>query len=357
MKVSVKPVINTAEDPDIHTDLNFRDDRDTNNVTLRQILKLPLICLAIGGCFTYDPSVINTGNDVQTSRRYCIAGLIYHIVCLLSCLAWFAKSSVSFFTLPSKFIPFNTVTVSWILQVLLTFIIYLKAHHVKYGGQRKAFNLWDAEIRPLIDDLGLDFPADKIRKRFFIYLVIASTWCVFNITGMTFLATDAFENGFGAFFSAPFTNSIIARFIYLGLTLPLIMTWVMATYYVVCICTLLITTFKTFNSYIANVISQKSLGLSCKFYKLRLLQLSLSKMVSELDRDFGYQFAMSFVLNMGVSSYMIYLLLKTSMDVLIICMFFVWIVGCLSAVGVISVFAAFVNEAVCDFVCFYFSSM
>ena len=349
MKISVKPANNTADGHGIQTDWDMHDSQESNNVTIRQTLKLPLICLAIGACFTYDPNVIKTGNDAQTSRRYRILGLVYHTVSLISCLAWCAKCFVSFFTLPSQFISFNVVVVSWILQVSLTFIIYLKTNHVKYGGQRKAFNLWDAEIRPLMDSLGVDFPADKIKRRFFIFLVVTSSYCFSNLTGMAFLATDAFENGFGVYYSAPFSNSVVMRCVYFGFTIPVVLTWVMSIYYVVCVCTLLITVFETFNTYIANVISHKSQDLGCKFHKLRLLQLSLSKMVSELDQDFSYHFAVSFVLNMGVSSYMIYLLLKTSMDVLLTIMFVIWILGCLSAVGVISVFAAFVHEAVRGF--------
>ena len=89
---------------------------------------------------------------------------------------------------------------------------------------------------------------------------------------------------------------------------------------------------------------------SITFHKLRLLQLSLSKMV-DLDRDFKCQFAIGFVLNMGISSYILYLVLTMDIPNIII-MFLIWSVELLSSVGVISVFAAFVNEAVRDFICF-----
>ena len=348
MKNSIKPAVNTAEDLDIQADWDFHDNHDINNVTLRQFLRPSLIVLAIGGCYTYDPSVIKTGSETSEGRPYRTAGLIYRIFYLLACLAWCAKCFVSFFTLPSNFILFNVVVAVWCVQVLLTFLVYLKSHYVKYGGQRKAFNLWDSEIRPLIDDLGLEFPADKIKKRFFIYLMIACTWCVSNITGMALLAADVFAGGFGVYYSAPFAISVPTTVISLSLTIPLVLAWVMLNYYVVCLCTLLISVFETFNDFVANVISQKSPNLSCQFYKIRLLQLNLSKMVSELDRDFGYHFATSFVLNIGISSYMIYQILKTSMEIMNIIIFLIWIVGCLFSVGATSVFAAFVNEAVCE---------
>ena len=216
---------------------------------------------------------------------------------------------------------FNVIVVVWSIHVLLTFLIYLKSHHVKYGGQRNVFNIRDAEIRPLIVYLGIEFPADKIKKRFFIYLMIACACYRSNMTGFALLAADAFIDGYGVFFSAPFETSIAVIFISVSLIVPLVPIWVMSIYYLVCLCTLLVSVFEIFNDFVSNIVSQKSPNMNCQFYKIRLLLLNLSKMVSELDRDFGYHFAMSFVLNIGIWSYMLDQILKTSMGILNINMY------------------------------------
>ena len=345
----MKPVNNVKEDTNIQMDWDFRDNYENkydDNTSLGQLLKLPLICMAINGCFTYDLRVFKKEHRRQTSRRYQMVGLFYRVVCLLACIAWCAKCLVSFFTLPSKLIPFNIIVSLWCLQVLLTFIIYLRSHHNIHGGQRKSFNFWDAEIRPLIADLEIKVPVDKIRKRTFIYLVIAGSCCVANLTGIALLGSDAFEKEFGIYYCSPFSKSVTATFVSLSIAVPMILVCVMTVYYVVCVCNILIITFDTLNGYIADVIPKKSKFLTSQFYKIRLLQLSLSEMVSDLDRDFRYHFAVSFVLNMGISSYVLYLLLRTTMSTFNIVIFLIWAVGLLSSVGIISVFAALVSEAV-----------
>ena len=216
----MKPVNNFKEDTNIQMDWDFRDNYENkydDNTSLGQFLKLPLICMAISGCFTYDSSVFKKEHRSQTSRRYRMVGLFYRVVCLLACIAWCAKCLVSFFTLPSKLIPFNIIVSLWCLQVLLTFIIYLRSRHNIHGGQRKSFNFWDAEIIPLIADLEIKVPVDKIRKRTFIYLVIAGSCCVANLTGIALLGSDAFEKEFGIYYCSPFPKSVTATFVSLSI--------------------------------------------------------------------------------------------------------------------------------------------
>ena len=80
--------------------------------------------------------------------------------------------------------------------------------------------------------------------------MIACACCLSNMSGFALLAADALTDGYGVFFSAPFETSIAVIFISVSLIVPLV-----PIYYLVCLCTLLVSVFGTFNDFVSNIVS------------------------------------------------------------------------------------------------------
>ena len=313
---------------------------------LRQRMRPSLISMAVCGCYTYDADLIKTGRRRAKGRPCRIFGRLYRILSLILSLSACAKAIAAFWTLPFSYLQFNIIILGWYTQSLSVFLIFLKSNHTKYGGQRKAFDFWDDNIKPELDALGIVFPEKKVKIRQRIYLVIAILVSVFNVAGSALLASDTFSEGFGDFYASPLPKSVPAFLIAFLIFTNATLIWIMPMFYITSVSTIFVSTFEVFNEFLENHIKHNSITMTCQFQRIRQLHLNLCKMVSHFDQDFGYYFAMTFVFSVGLACFILYVILKVHMNTLDLVMFFFWLLSVLTLLGAVSVFAAFVNEAV-----------
>ena len=249
-----------------------------------------------------------------------------------------------FFTLPETFIQLNAINLVWLTQCLVIFLISLKASHAKYGSQSKAFNFWDDKIKPEMDALGIEFPEEKVKKRQKICIAIATCFVILNVGCLVMFSIDVFSRGLDIFYAAPFAPSIpvliVANFLMIEITL----LWVMPVFYIIVISSLLIATFETFNEYLENHITQNLTKMTCKCQRIRLLHLNLGKMVSHLDNDVGYYLPTTLVFSIGLSCFILFMVLGSQHDTLSLVMFIFWILSPMCLCAAVAIHAAMLNN-------------
>lgn len=321
-------------------------DRHGNMMTIRKLIRPSLLSMAACGCYTYDGDYIKQGRETAAGRPYRIFGVVYRTFCLLMCLTACAKAGAAFTTIPAKFVQLTVVMCIWFVQTLVVFLISLKSNHSRYGGQRKALDFWDFKVFHDMEALGIKVPADKIRKRQKICLLFAVSICMANITCLSLLSADVFSKDFDVFFSAPFASSVPVLVIEMGILTVITIIWTVPVFYIILISSVFTFTFEVFNKFLENHIEKNSATMTCQFQKIRTLHLNLSKAVTYMDEDFGCYFAALFVFSIGLACFILYLILKTPMDTITIVTFLFWMSAPLVLLGSVSVFAAFVNEAV-----------
>ena len=322
-------------------------------MTMRQLLKPLLIFMAIGGSYTYVP----TGRNESKGRPYRILGIAYRLFTIVTILLWCVKQFTAIFIRPSDSWQFSTIFVCCFMVVFLGLLIFCKSNHIKYGNQRMTFNFWDEKIRPALKELEIEFPEEKIKRRLNIYLIMITCTFTCNTVGLGLLNTDTLSDGYRVTLAAPFSPSLLTIVCSIYMMSVLAFVWFIHILYVVMMSTILISTFELFNQYLEKHIADSSFRMTCKFKKIRQLHLNLSKMVSDLDKDLKYYYATSIVLNVGISSFILYHIIKTPMGTFDLLMFVFWQILTLVSTGIVNVFAALVNESVSTHTWSYFSML
>ena len=346
MKINVISSTNEVEDK---PPTAWDHHHDKNHVTLRQLLRPSLITMAICGCYSFDADGRKGGQANSDGRLYRVFGTFYRIVCLLSVVAACVKSVAAFPTVPDSFKQLNAINIIWLTQCLVIFLISFKATHAKYGSQKKAFDFWDEKIKPEMEELGIDFPQEKIKKRQQIYIFIATCGVLVNVGCLALFSADIFSRGLDVFYAAPFAPSVPVLVITNCLMVEITLLWIIPACYMIVISTLLTTMFEVFNEYLENHIKLNLTKMTCKCQRIRLLHLNLSKMVSYLDNDFGYYMAATFVFSIGLSCFILYMVLRSPMDTLTLVLFVFWILSPMCLLAAVSIHAAIVNDTVSNF--------
>lgn len=320
---------------------------DSPHLNLQHLLRPSLISMTICGCHRYETDKHRTRASERKQQAYRVFETGYRIFFLLVCLAACGKAGAAFASLPSTYIYLNGIVLAWYMQNLFVFLISLKSNHDQFGGQIKAFDFWDSKIKRELTELGIVFPEEKLKKRQRQLLIFACVVVIFNICGTSLLITDTVGHEFGKFFCAPFPQIPAVQVISCCSLAVLTLIWIFPLTYIAIMATLLTETFKALNEFLENLITRKCFGaMTCQFRRIRLLHLNLSKMVSELDRDFSYYFATFFVFGVCLVCFILYQIIRNPMSTWNVVMFVFWLLSNLSLMGMISVFAAFLNEEV-----------
>ena len=190
--------------------------------------------------------------------------------------------------------------------------------------------------------LGIRFPVEKIRKRQKLYLVTSVALCV---TGNV-LAVVLGLNQFRIFFALPFAESVSVIIVALSMMFMMTLIWIFPVTYIVMLCIMMTASFKSFNKCLEENLTQNLVSKTCQFQRLRQLHLNLSKMVLYLDKDFGIYLAFLFVFIIGFVCVVLYAGLKMNLDNLALVAIIFVASSALSILGIVSVYAAFVHEAV-----------
>lgn len=88
---------------------------------------------------------------------------------------------------------------------------------------------------PEMEELGIDFPVDKIRKRQKIYISIALALTFINIECLVLFSADIFSKGYNVFFTAPFDPSISELVIANCLLVEITFVWIIPLCYMTAI--------------------------------------------------------------------------------------------------------------------------
>ena len=179
-----------------------------------------------------------------------------------------------------------------------------------------------------------------------IYLIMLVSFIISNTIGIGLFVCDVFSVEYRQRFTSPLQASSGTLFATILMCAIISTTWLMPYYYIIVICTLLARAFQAFNKYIEKQVSKKLLSTTPSFQKLRVLHLNMCNMVSELDKDYGYYFATAFVFDIAIACFTLYQLLKTQPPTIEVVMYLLWMVASLTVLGVLSIFNAFVNDAV-----------
>ena len=319
-----------------------KDASKLPTTTIRQLLRPSLISMAVCGCYTFEVNYIMS----RKGRVYQLFGRVYRILIFMICLGGFIKTCASFTSLSAFFMQMNVIKSGWYTQCVVVLLISLKSNLSNKGGQRKAFNFWDENIRLEIVELELEFPEEKIKKRQCISLVIASVVSVVCFVGNILITIDPFQGGFNVFISAPFDNSL--TFVVLENIIVAVNTliWIIPTFYIITISTFLSLTFEVLNTFLEKRIERKCSIMTGQFQKIRRLHLNLCRVVSHFDQDFGWYLASMMVISVGNSCFILYVILKSQAALLELVLFVFWLCTLLSLLGAMSIFAAVVNDAV-----------
>ena len=84
----------------------------------------------------------------------------------------------------------------------------------------------------------------------------------------------------------------------------------------------------------------------CSYKRKYVHEVLVNCLVSLIDRDFGYYFAVLFVFSIGLACFILYVILRTAKEIIVFVMLFYYLFSILALLMAISVSAAFVNEAV-----------
>ena len=340
MRVKLRTNINRIGDekgPPIGNDASV-----LNTTTIRQLLRPSLISMAVCGCYNFEVRCLTS----RKGRLFQIFGRLYRILIFIICFGSVIKTLASFSNLSSFFMQMNMIRTGWYTQCLVVFLISLKSNLANKGGQRKAFNFWDEKIRQEMQEIGLEFPGEKIKKRQKVYLIIAVAVSFVGFLGNILLTIDPFNGGFNIFYSAPFDNAI--TFVVWENVIFVVNTliWIFPIFYIITVSTFLTSTFEVFNTFLEKHIEQNCSVMTGQFQKIRKLHLDLCRVVSHFDQDFGCYLAAMMILSVGTSCFILYVILKSQADILELVLFVFWLCTLLSLLGAMSIFAAVVNEAV-----------
>ena len=316
-------------------------ENEKGHLALRNLLRPSLIAMAICGCHKYEMGFDKARKVKLQTYRVFETG--YRVIFFFVCVAALAKSCTAFAT---NFVYINGLLTAWHLQNLIMFLVSFKSSRSKYGGQTKAFDFWDTKIREELAQLSVRIPEERFQRRQKVVLCLAALLCMFNIDGSILLIVDAFGTDFSLVISAPFSNTTLLKLISICILANQTLMWFLPLGYIILIATLLTMTLEELNNYLDNLITENCFNMACEFRRIRLLHLNLSKMISYLDKDFSYYFATLFVIGIGISCFNLYQIVRAPMDTMNLLMTLFWLLATLTILGIISVSAALLNEAV-----------
>ena len=349
MKTKIRPRLTDVEKLKLPSPEKI-EKMDNQHQSLKQLLRPYLLALAFSGCYSLDEGLIMNRKEILKTGRansvYRIFGKIYRILSFIIIFALCVKAAAAFYNIGDTFKYLNIVIVAWYIQCLVVLIFFLKFEQSNDGDHRNYYEFWNEKIWSAMDDLGIVFPVEKIKKKQMVFLMIIVFLTICNVGGLAFLSTDVLSNGYGAFWSAPFHKSVVVVTLFLCAITFLSLMWYTSLGYVMLLSSILSTAFEVANNFLARQMTADVKRVSCIFPKVRMLHLNLSKIVSDLDKYFGYYFALMFVIGLGQSCLILYILLKYSLDTFQMGIYAFWAVNIIGTNGTVAVVAALVNDTV-----------
>jgi hypothetical protein len=311
--------------------------------SLKYIIRPMLYILAIAGCYNFS-DINNDGEQVSYTKS--VLSKVYRLVMITLVVAGAAKYIACFFYLPVEYFHFNSLCAVWTIYIICIHIYNLKATSSRFGHYEKVFQFWNQKIVPDFEELGIEYPSVKLRKGVIVILIITIVLVLLNISA---LGVQISLIG-GYLYTAPFeTNSATLAAFFICMTAASL-AWIAPIAFIICFTKLIQEAFKSLNKYKTKVCKQNGCKMVGNFQKFRLLHLNLCKLVSDLDEDLGWFYAIIFIFNIGLSVFTLYQIVKIITVPFEIAMFVFWCLNGLASIGAPAIYAAYVNDAVSMFI-------
>jgi hypothetical protein len=310
---------------------------------MKQILKPVLYGLALAGCYNFIDirqkacAKIEKRCSVKSVLSTSYRLLIFAILCLSVC-----RVVVACFYSSSGHTKIYVQYVIWLLYNLLTFLIFVKTTSRRYGHNEKAFDSWKQQIVPLLDQLCIQYPETKMKRRSIVALVL----CIVSVFVNIICAYLQVKMSHINMYAAPFENNNILLTIGLAVFGIETFVWMMPMATIVIISMFVKEAFLATNQYLASIYENGNQESFENFGKGCRLHLHLCNLVGLLDKELKWYFATSVVFNVWSCLFILYQIMRTSLDNALLILFIIWFLACMFNATISILHAALLHEVV-----------
>ena len=310
-------------------------EKEVISVSIKQCLNPILHCLSVSGCYEF---YVGKKNKLQTMFVY-----IYRVFVFLVIAATILKFISAFFYLQKHDMMMNGLYLTWLCLCASYFAVHVKSTSIRFGFQEETFKAFD-DIAENLSKTGCQCPVATIKRRVFLGTMIGCVLVLTNMVGIGLQIT--FHPSSKTFYSSPFQPTWISLVLFLMAEFMFSLIWIFPVIYIIIICDIMKHVFNAYNSFLEEIVGRKDSKALNDIQQLRIQHLRLCKLVNNLDADAGWFFASTCLLNLGLSCFSLYELIKVSLDGFSLFLFIFWLTASLAALGLITIFAAVVNDKV-----------
>ena len=308
---------------------------------LKQILRPILVCMALSGCYNFsDLNYIAKNEDKKITAKY-VFSIAYRVFYLLLMLILCVKFCIQGFVMPNYKLM-AILTVVWTLLIVITLLVNLKQTSRTHGHYEQAFKLWEEKVIPECIELGVELPVAKMKHRTLVVSIVAVVLAVISTCSIAIQMLYVIED----FYVYPFEATAWSHVLVIVPSLFACMAWIVPQANAAALCRSLTALFKSFNKYMERTIIDNNYRFPDNFTRMRLLHLNLCNLVEELDNDFSWFFATDFVFVIFISLFILYQMIKTSMNTISLVLLGTWFIQNIAIMVVTATFSAFTNVAV-----------
>ena len=325
---------------------------------LQQLLRVLGFSLAIFGMFHLDNlfgkkcAAKEAKERKPRSRKFQLHSIYCYVVVALF-FAYFVRSILAFFVGKDakENFAFRIVLATWSLQILMNVCVTLKASHPRWGYQGVACRNWDSKVLGFMESLDVGLHKKKIQKILKLILIIG--WCTvaLNLCLMPLLLfqnNSAFGDAMANVLMAPIPVNTYTKLATMLLSVFQTVAWIVPVMYLMAVCFVVSAAFKVCKAAVSTAIDkgEETNTYPTCLYRERMLHLNISRCLELIDKDFKYLYANMFFTNIPLACFILYQMLKTSMDPLNLAAFSIWLAVNVVFVAMATLAGASVNSAV-----------
>ena len=341
-KPSIKD-LDMLEEPKRHA--WTENDEQRKKSCLKKMLQPMLIVMAISGCYNFSDIYEIVPKNRHWTRKV-VLSYIYRMVVFLILLLLEIKFTISWFYLPATFQFTIGLFGVWTLSLITNFLVSFKSSSLKFGHLESVFKFWEEKILPECVDLQLECPVEKIKRSAITHTVAACVFVTINLIGLTI---QVYMFGADVLYLTPIDiNPLSLIMLHVCHLVATVVCLVPQTYFVV-ISKSMTHVFESFNDYLEKVTKGQGPPIQTNLQRLRLLHMDTSKLVSEMDKDLGWFYGLSFAMNIFLCVFSLYQIMKTEMDTFTLALYIFWFFVGILVIGITATFAALLNDEVSKF--------
>ena len=325
---------------------------------LQQLLRMLGFSLAIFGMFHLDNLFVKKckAEEQQDERPRSIKFRVHSVYCgLVAALifSYFVRSTMAFFVggEAKENFAFRVVVATWSLQLVLNIAVTLKASHPNWGYQRVACQNWNTNVLRFMESLDVSLNEKKVQKVLKYILVFGWGVVILNVCLapiLLFINESEFSRTFSNVLIAPVPVTTYTKLFMSVVIVFQTVAWLAPVMYFMAVCFVVKAAFKVCKVAVSAAIDkgkETNMYPTC-LYRERMLHLNISRCLELIDRDFKYFYANMFFTNIPLACFILYQMLKTSMDPLTLAAFSFWLAVNIFFVSMATLAGAYVNTAV-----------